>query len=209
VLQEHEFEPVGSNQVKRTDVRVVAATNRDLEAEVRAGRFRADLFFRLNVLPIVMPPLRERVGDIELLARHFADRFARQMGKRIDAISRASLERLQAYDWPGNVRELSNLVERAVVLAPGPVLEMGSELAAVARPATRTAPDPARAPVASRVGDTLDEVQRRRILDALADTGGLIEGPAGAAARLGINPSTLRSRMKKLGIGRSTARATA
>jgi formate hydrogenlyase transcriptional activator len=210
VLQEHEFEPVGSNQAKRTDVRVVAATNRDLETEVRAGRFRADLFFRLNVLPIVMPPLRERAGDIELLARHFADRYARQMGKRIDAISRASLERLRAYDWPGNVRELSNLVERAVVLAPGPVLEMGAELvAAVPRQSARPAADHARAPVGSRVGETLDEVQRQRILDALADTGGLIEGPAGAATRLGINPSTLRSRMKKLGIGRSPARATA
>jgi formate hydrogenlyase transcriptional activator len=208
VLQEHEFEQVGSSQVKRTDVRVIAATNRDLAAEVRAGRFRPDLYFRLNVLPIVMPPLRDRSGDIELLARYFADRFSRELGKRIEAISRASIERLAAYDWPGNIRELSNLIERAVVLAPGPVLEIGAELtsgagATTAPPGTRHLARPADGHRPAAGSGTLDGVQRQHILDVLADTHWVIEGPAGAAARLGVKASTLRSRMKKLGIRRA------
>jgi formate hydrogenlyase transcriptional activator len=207
VLQEHEFEPVGSSQVKRTDVRVVAATNRDLAAEVRAGRFRADLYFRLNIVPLTMPPLRERVGDIERLAKHFTERFARDMGKRIDAISRASMARLEAYDWPGNVRELSNVIERAVVLATGSVLDVGAEL-------HPTSADTSRAKVGARLAraarspdptpaGTLADVQRARIAEILAETGGVIEGALGAAAVLGVKPSTLRSRMKKLGIARS------
>jgi transcriptional regulator with GAF, ATPase, and Fis domain len=144
VLQEREFEPVGSNQTRRVDVRVIAATNRDLEQAVAEGRFRTDLFFRLNVVPIVMPPLREREGDVPLLAQFFAERFARDLGKHVEGIAPATLARLQAYDWPGNVRELSNLIERAVVLAPGPLLELDPTLV----PAARAAPATPRLPVA-------------------------------------------------------------
>ncbi len=208
VLQEREIEPVGSSQTKKVDVRVITATNRDLAKEVAAGRFRADLFYRLNVVPIEMPPLRERSGDVELLAHFFADRFARELGKRIESISRAALERLRAYDWPGNVRELSNLIERAVVLARGPMLEIGAELlpasAAPARIEVGGAPPPPEPAAFAEApsGRTLAGVQREHILGVLARTHWVIEGADGAAAQLGINASTLRSRMKKLGIER-------
>ncbi len=205
VLQEREIEPVGSNQTRKVDVRVIAATNRDLEHEVAAGRFRKDLFFRLNVVPIVVPPLRERAGDVELLALYLADRFGREVGKRIDGISPAALGRLCAYDWPGNVRELSNVIERAVVLSSGSLLEIGDELLPAPR---RTAPPDGPATSAPHPTspdhsvETLDAAQRRHVLAALDETGWRVEGESGAAARLGINPSTLRSRMKKLGIAR-------
>jgi formate hydrogenlyase transcriptional activator len=201
VLQEREFEPVGSNQVRKVDVRVIAATNRDLEREVEAGRFREDLYFRLNVVPILVPPLREREGDVELLALFFAERFARELGKRIDGISAESLARLREYAWPGNVRELSNLIERAVVLADGPLLEIGAELLTRRERSGAAAPAP-RAPRAEPGVGTLDTLQRRHILAVLEEADWLIEGAAGAAARLGMKPSTLRSRMKKLGIQR-------
>jgi formate hydrogenlyase transcriptional activator len=197
VLQEREFEPVGSSRSRRVDVRVIAATNRNLEDEVARGRFRQDLFFRLNVVPIVMPPLRERQGDVPLLVHLFVDRFARQLGKRVAGVSPATMARLVAYDWPGNVRELQNVVERAVVLAEGPTLEFGAELAPAA-PALQ--PPPAIAMVARA---TLEETEREHIASTLRDTGWVIDGPRGAAAALGLNPSTLRSRMKKLGIRRS------
>jgi formate hydrogenlyase transcriptional activator len=219
VLQEREIEPVGSNQPKKVDVRVIAATNRDLEREVAAGRFRADLFFRLNVFPIVMPPLRERPGDVPLLAHYFADRFARELGKSVQGISPETMRRLLQYDWPGNVRELQNLVERAVVLAKGSVLDFGTELpAAKGPPATvdGSAVDAAAADVASAPGaapgaavpQSLDSVQRRHILDVLASTRWVIEGPEGAAVRLGLSPSTLRSRMQKLRIRRTSPETT-
>jgi formate hydrogenlyase transcriptional activator len=201
VLQEREFEPVGSSRSRRVDVRVIAATNRDLEREVAAGRFRSDLYFRLNVFPIAMPPLREREDDIALLAYFFADRFGREFGKRIERISAESVERLLAYAWPGNVRELSNVVERAVVLSSGPVLEVAPELlgAPAAEPA-RSAAEPA--PVAASAGQTLEEMERRHILETLEGASWVIEGERGAAARLGLSASTLRSRMKKLGLRR-------
>ncbi len=210
VLQEREIEPVGSNQSKKVDVRLIAATNRDLAAEVAAGRFRADLYFRLNVVPIVMPPLRERAGDIELLASFFADRFGRELGKRIEGLNRASLDRLAAYDWPGNVRELSNVIERAVVLATGSVLDIRPELLgtrAIASlearafvAATRAAPT---SPAAG--AESLADAQRQHIQSVLDRTDWMIEGKGGAAEILGINASTLRSRMKKLGIRRPNA----
>jgi formate hydrogenlyase transcriptional activator len=205
VLQEREIEPVGSNQSRKVDVRVIAATNRDLEREVEAGRFRKDLFFRLNVVPIAVPPLRERVGDIELLALYLADRLGRELGKRVDGISPAALARLCAYDWPGNVRELSNVVERAVVLSHGPLLEIDAEMLPTApRPPASSAPASAATPSATlrSESETLAAAQRRHVLAVLEETGGRIEGEQGAAARLGINPSTLRSRMKKFGIVR-------
>ncbi len=210
-LQEREIEPVGSSQTRKVDVRVIAATHRDLAAEVEAGRFRKDLYFRLNVVPIVVPPLRERMGDVELLALFFAERFARDLGKRIDGFTQSSLERLREYAWPGNVRELSNVVERAVVLASGAVIEIGPELTRApvfSMPSLggTSVPFAAAREAGARDGSeaegTLEAAQRRHILAVLAETGGTIEGATGAAARLGIKPSTLRSRMKKLGIER-------
>jgi formate hydrogenlyase transcriptional activator len=195
VLQEREFEPVGSSQVRRVDVRVIAATNRDLSHEVEQGRFRSDLYFRLNVFPLRVPPLRERTGDLELLVHFFVDRFARELGKRIECVSDAALQRLLAWHWPGNVRELSNVIERAVVLARGPVLEVGGDLGdALGR-------EPA-APQASSARPTLAEVERQHLLGVLGRSGWVIEGPRGAARLLGLQPSTLRSRMRKLGLRR-------
>ncbi len=211
VLQEREIEPVGSSQARKVDVRVIAATNRDLDRDVAAGRFRADLYFRLNVFRIVVPPLREREGDVALLACYFADRFAREFGKRVDGIAPETLERLQAYTWPGNVRELSNVIERTVVLARGPVLEVAGELLpgapsaapagrmgiVAATPASQTVPQTA-APHDS--AQTLEELERRHIRNTLERTGWVIEGERGAAVALGMSASTLRSRMKKLGV---------
>jgi formate hydrogenlyase transcriptional activator len=204
VLQEREIEPVGSSETRKVDVRVIAATNRDLEQEVAAGRFRADLFFRLNVVPIVMPPLRERTADVGLLAHYFVDRFARDLGKDVRGIAPDAIARLEQYAWPGNVRELSNVIERAVVLTRGPLLDAsllplaGGVRRAAAAPTSTAAP-----PAAAR---TLDDVGRRHILDTLERTGWVIEGARGAAAALGLSPSTLRSRMAKLGVRRSPPR---
>jgi formate hydrogenlyase transcriptional activator len=201
VLQEREIEPVGSSKARKVDVRVIAATNRDLEQDVAAGRFRADLFFRLNVFPIVMPPLRERQGDLALLAHFFADRFAREFGKPIERIDPAALQRLLAYPWPGNVRELSNVIERAVVLTRGPLLDVAPELlpegAAAPDVPTSADPAPSHAPA-----EKLEELERRHILQTLEKADWVIEGARGAAAALGMNASTLRSRMKKLGVRR-------
>ncbi|MFN7952901.1 MAG: sigma 54-interacting transcriptional regulator [bacterium] len=207
VLQEREIEPVGSDKSKKVDVRLIAATNRDLGAEVAAGRFRADLYFRLNVVPILMPPLRSREGDVELLASFFADRFARELGKRVEGLSRGSLDRLRAYDWPGNVRELSNVIERAVVLATGSVIDIGPELLTTRgipsfEPRATSGPAGVSAPPPLAAAASLDEAQRQHIQDVLERTRWMIEGKGGAAEQLGINASTLRSRMKKLGIRR-------
>ncbi|MCU1335663.1 MAG: diguanylate cyclase [Bryobacterales bacterium] len=191
VLQEQEFERVGGSQTQKVDVRVIAATNRDLEEEVRRGAFRADLFYRLNVFPIEVPPLRERMDDIPLLAGYFVRKFSQRMGKRIQGINRAVYEQLQQYDWPGNVRELANLLERAVILCQSDILEL--KHLAVNRPRQATARPSEGLP-------TLEEAERRLILRALEQTGGTLAGPNGAAEILGLNRSTLWSRMKKLGI---------
>jgi transcriptional regulator with GAF, ATPase, and Fis domain len=206
VLQEREIEPVGSSRTRKVDVRVIAATNRNLEQEVSAGRFRSDLYFRLNVVPIVMPPLRERDGDVVLLAEFFADRFAREFGKRLERIAPEALERLRAYPWPGNVRELSNVIERAVVLARSAQLEIAPELLsaaayAPAEPARIAAPASEPAPTRAEP-ISLEEAERRHILETLDRTAWVIEGERGAAAALGLSGSTLRSRMKKLGLRR-------
>jgi formate hydrogenlyase transcriptional activator len=199
ILQEQEFEPVGSSRTVRVNVRVLAATNRDLEEAVKASRFRADLYYRLAVLPVEVPPLRERHEDIAQLAMFFLARFAKRFGKAVEAISRASLDRLLAYPWPGNVRELQNVIERAVVLADGPVLELGRGLlpASAGRDEPPTpaagAPDPT---------ESLDGVERRHILVTLERVRWVIEGPQGAARILGLHPNTLRSRMERLGIRR-------
>jgi formate hydrogenlyase transcriptional activator len=194
VLQEQEFERVGSAQLLKVNVRLIAATNRDLEREVKEGRFRADLFYRLNVFPIRIPPLRERPEDIPLLVTHFLAHFQRKLAKPLRAVTPASLEQLRRYAWPGNIRELQNVLERACVLARGPEVELADPL----RPApSRSAVTAAEGPI-----PTLDDGERAHIRRALAAANGKIHGPQGAAALLGINPSTLRSRMQKLGVGK-------
>jgi formate hydrogenlyase transcriptional activator len=198
VLQEHEFERVGSHRTQQVDVRLVAATNRDLEQEVAAHRFRTDLFYRLNVFPIRVPPLRERPSDIPLLVKHFLAQFQRKLAKPLKGVTPESLARLERYAWPGNIRELQNVLERACVLSPGPVVEILDELGPVSgrEAAPGTPATPQRAIV------TLEESERMHIRQALAATGGRVHGADGAAALLGINPSTLRSRMKRLGISK-------
>lgn len=209
-LQEHEFEPVGSSRTVRVDVRVIAATNRDLEQAVRQGRFRADLFYRLNVVPLHVPPLRERAADIGPLALYFLGRLAKKLGKPIQGIATATLDRLVAYPWPGNVRELENLIERGVVLSSGPTLELDAHWlhvppAPVSMRAGRSAAPASEPPSAAESPSELEEVERRHILAVLERTAWVIEGVRGAAQLLNLTPSTLRSRMKKLGIRRASA----
>jgi DNA-binding NtrC family response regulator len=190
-LQQGEFERVGAARPLRVDVRVIAATNRNLQAEVAAGRFRQDLFYRLDVVPIVMPPLRERREDIEPLLRHFAERAARRLGRPLAGIAPAFIERARAHDWPGNIRELENLVERALIVSTDPVLD-ARELLAPPATQSRTAQASADA--------TLEQVEREHVLRTMQAVRWQIEGAGGAAQRLGLNPSTLRGRLRKLGI---------
>jgi len=189
VLQEQEFERVGSTQTIKVDVRIIVATNRDLESAVAQQTFRADLFYRLNVFPIQVPPLRERTEDIPILTRHFVGKYMSKMNKRIEAISQATMDRLTQYLWPGNIRELENVVERAVILSKGPVLDIGDELATP----TAAAGHPKRLM-------TLEEMERDYILTVLKRTRWVIGGKGGAAEILCIHPNTLRSRLLKLGI---------
>jgi formate hydrogenlyase transcriptional activator len=190
VLQEQEFERLGSTRTKRVDVRVVAATNRDLEDMVAAGTFRNDLYYRLNVFPITLPALRERPEDIPALVRYFAQKFARRMTKRIETIPADAMATLSRYGWPGNVRELENAIERAVILTAGSALRVP------------VAEFPAHAVPASAPG-TLEATERDAITRTLHDTRWVLGGPHGAAARLGLKRTTLQSRMRKLGIRRS------
>ena len=190
VLQEREFERIGGTRSLRVDVRVIAATNRDLQAEVGAARFRADLYFRLNVFPITLPPLRERREDIAPLLRHFTATTGRRLGRSVDGIAPAFIEEACAYNWPGNVRELENVVERALIMWQGGMLD-GSGLFAVSAGLAQ--------PVRTETG-TLEEIERAHILAALDRVGWAIEGDRGAARVLGLNPSTLRGRLRKLGI---------
>jgi formate hydrogenlyase transcriptional activator len=213
VLQEHEFEPVGSSRSLRVDVRVIAATNRNLREAVQAGRFRSDLFYRLNVFPIELPPLRERRSDIPQLVTFCVSRFSKRLGKKIDGVSRESMENLVNYPWPGNIRELQNVIERAVVLSAEPTLRLDRDLMPVAAstkgmetPETE-APEHRQADLESpKLLLTLDEVDRNHILAALQHTGGVVDGPKGAARILNLHPNTLRHRMDKLGIKRSRHR---
>ena len=208
VLQEREFERIGGSATIRVDIRVIAATNRDLNQAVAEGRFRRDLFYRLNVFPILMPPLRQRRDDIGLLAHYFVSRFASRIGRRIDRIPPAVLARLAAYSWPGNIRELENVIERAVILSGGPELEVAAELipavpVAPAADAFQARPG-AEVNVARASADrSLAQTEKERILEVLKQTNWRIEGPTGAAAILKLNPSTLRGRIKKLGVERS------
>jgi formate hydrogenlyase transcriptional activator len=207
VLQEHEFEPVGSSHPVRVDVRVIAATNRNLREAMQAGLFRSDLFYRLNVFPIELPPLRERRSDIPQLVAFCVSRFSKRLGKKIDGVSRESMEKLMNYPWPGNIRELQNVIERAVILSVDPILRLDRDLMTVAAstkgmetPET-DAPEQRQAELKSpKPLLTLDEVDRNHILAALQHAGGVVDGPRGAARILNLHPNTLRHRMAKLGI---------
>jgi formate hydrogenlyase transcriptional activator len=205
VLQEHEFEPVGSSRPLHVDVRVIAATNRNLKEAVDSGRFRSDLFYRLNVFPIELPPLRDRCSDIPKLVAFYVSRFSRRFGKEVETVSKETLETLMGYSWPGNVRELQNVIERAVVLSPGPTLNLSHILlpAPVSGAGPETPEIPAQesqpAAAASKLA-TLKELERAHILAALQQSRGVVEGPNGAARILNLHPNTLRHRMKKLGI---------
>ena len=193
VLQEREFERLGSSRTLHTNARLIAATNQDLNAMVESQRFRSDLFYRLNVFPIYVPPLRDRPEDIPFLVRHFAQHFARLMKKRIDTISTETMNAIVRYPWPGNIRELQNVIERTVILSSGSELKV---------------------PIADlkiRAGEngnsgilTLEEMERRHILAVVEQSNWVFSGPNGAAARLGMKRSTLQFRMHKLGISRPT-----
>jgi len=210
VLQEHEFEPLGSSRTLKVNVRIIAASNRDMQTAVQEGRFRADLYYRLNVLPIAVPPLRERRADIPLLTTFFVERFARQFGKQTTGVSQDTMDILSRYDWPGNIRELQNVIERAVVLSRTPVLRLGTDLLPlrIASPSgeepkvdNTSLPD-------DSVDATLEEVEKRHIVRVLERTSWVIEGDRGAAKLLDLHPNTLRSRMKKLGIERTAIKTT-
>jgi formate hydrogenlyase transcriptional activator len=186
-LQEREFERLGSTVTKKVDVRLVAATNRNLEKMIESREFRSDLYYRLNVFPIRIPPLRERPEDIPLLVRYFAQKYARRMEKEIDSIPAATMKKLSAWHWPGNIRELENFVERSVILTQGAALQV---------PVGELANHWNSAPVMK----SKDSGERDQIIQILKDTAGRVAGPTGAAARMGLKRTTLISRMKKLGI---------
>lgn len=217
VLQEQEFEPIGSTKTEKVDVRVIAATNRDLETMVREGKFRSDLFYRLNVVPVTIPPLRERPNDIPLLTMFFLEKFARKMGKPLNQVAEETMMRLCHYLWPGNIRELQNVIERAVVLATGSLLtvergalpgmagQMSPGRAGTPERAMIDAAPPSSVPTNSSPGNALEEVERQHIVSVLKQTNWRIEGANGAARALNLQPSTLRSRMQKLGIVRPSA----
>jgi PAS domain S-box-containing protein len=188
-IQHNEFERLGSSHTIKVDVRIVATTNRNLEEEVRMGRFRQDLYYRLNVFPITVPPLRQRKEDIPLMVQAFIERYSRKLGKQITSIQKETMKALQDYPWPGNVRELESILERAVILCPGPVLQLADKL------------EISSSPLSSALR-TLEDTERNQILKILSETRWRIEGKDGAAAILGIHPSTLRARMHKLGIVR-------
>ncbi len=189
VLQEKEFERLGSTRTIPVDARLVAATNRDLEQMLKDRQFRSDLYYRLRVFPITIPPLRDRQQDIPILVRYFAQKHARRMNKKIETIPHDAMQVLTRWHWPGNVRELANFVERAVILSRGPVLQL--PLAELKAAESETAPS-----------STLEAAEREHILRVLRETKGVIAGPHGAAAKLGLNRSTLNSKMRKLGISR-------
>jgi transcriptional regulator with GAF, ATPase, and Fis domain len=208
VLQEGEFERLGSAKTIKVNVRLIAATNRNLDEAVQKGRFRADLYYRLNVYPIQLPPLRERKEDIPLLAMTFLSEASGRLGRSFDSIPQGVLEALRRYDWPGNVRELQNVIERAAVISTGRVLQLPEGWEPTSFPAQQSAGPAVPVEVGQSLDNslpsqvTLEKFERMHILQVLEQTRWRIEGPRGAAVILGLNPSTLRSRMQKLGIRR-------
>jgi transcriptional regulator with GAF, ATPase, and Fis domain len=188
VLQEREFDRVGGTRPIRADVRVIAATHRDLPAAIEAGAFRSDLFYRINVFPLEVPPLRQRKEDIRLLVAYFIDRYSNKLGKKISSIDRKSLERLQTYPWPGNIRELQNVVERSVIVCDQEDFAVDESWLSQGRQAGRP------------MSDELVSQEKQMIEAALAETGGRVSGPSGAAVKLGMPASTLDSKIKSLKI---------
>ena len=205
VLQDGSFERLGSSKTISVDVRIIAATNRNLEEEMQHGRFRQDLFYRLNRYSITIPPLRERLDDIPLLVEHMVEKFGRNLGKEIRQIPARLIEALQAYSWPGNIRELEGVIERAVLLSPGPELRLADRLEE-RRHMPETTQDEISivetTPVRQDFSKSLAEVEREYILQVLEKTNWKVQGPYGTAKILDMNPNTLRSRMKKLKIER-------
>jgi transcriptional regulator with GAF, ATPase, and Fis domain len=216
VLQEQEFERLGSGRTHRINVRLVAATHCDLAHMVARNEFRGDLYYRLNVFPVLIPPLRDRRDDIRQLVLHFVDVLSRRIGKRIEQIPETTMNAFSTYDWPGNVREVQNLVERAVIrsdngvlpnplstsqTSTGSVLKLGADLLPVEKSGTKIESGPMPGPEST---DSLDDIQRRHIMRVLKRTGWVISGPNGAGAILNVHPNTLRSLMNRLGIRRAT-----
>ena len=189
VIQHGEFERLGSSHTVKVDVRIIATTNRNLEEEIRQGRFRQDLYYRLNVFPITVPPLRQRKDDIPLMVQAFMERYSRKLGKQVTKVQKETMKTLQDYPWPGNVRELESIIERAVILCPGAVLHLADKLEISL-------------PTLSSAMRTLEDTERSQILKILSETKWRIEGKDGAAAILGIHPSTLRAMLHKLEIVR-------
>ncbi len=204
VLQEREFERLGSSRTLRTDARLIAATNRDLEAMVSEQKFRSDLFFRLNVFPVHVPPLRERHGDIPLLVRHFTQQFSRRMNRVIEAIPSAAIDALCRYHWPGNIRELQNVIERAVIISTGPSLRMDVDDLKLPKAGLAAEKTVSPKPTNGALHDVLEETERQQILKALKQSNWVVAGPNGAAAHLGMKRSTLQLRIHKLGIARGS-----
>jgi formate hydrogenlyase transcriptional activator len=205
VLQEREFERLGSSRTLRTDARLIAATNRNLEAMVAEQKFRSDLFFRLNVFPVHVPPLRERQEDIPLLVRHFAQQFSRRMNKVMETIPSATMDALCRYHWPGNIRELQNVIERAVIISTGPALNIDVSDLKLSNEGVLVQQSASRKPANGALQNVLEETERQQILKALKESNWVVAGSKGAAALLGMNRSTLQLRIRKLGISRDSA----
>ena len=199
VLQEQEFEPVGSNRTIKVNVRIIAATNRDLAEAVQSGGFRSDLYYRLNVIPLRVPALRDRKSDIPQLVIAFLQQSAKRTGKSIQSVSQATMRLLVEYSWPGNIRELQNVIERGVVLSRGSILRLGADLLPIEASDMSIGSEAIDETIAS---NSLEEVQRQHILRVLERTGWVISGPSGAGAILDLHPNTLRSLMNRLGIRR-------
>jgi formate hydrogenlyase transcriptional activator len=200
VLQEQEFEPVGSSRTIKVNVRIIAATNGDLEKAIQSGGFRSDLYYRLNVIPLRVPALRDRRSDIPEMVMAFLQQYAKRMGKSIQSVSHETMRLLVDYSWPGNIRELQNVIERGVVLCKGCILKLGADLL----PIEGSDPSMEQGSIAeTRESDSLEEIQRQHILRVLERTGWVISGPRGAGAILDVHPNTLRSLMNRLGIRRA------
>ena len=200
VLQEQEFEPVGSNRTIKVNVRIIAATNCDLATAVQSGGFRSDLYYRLNVIPLRVPALRDRKSDIPLLVTAFLQQSAKRMGKSVQSVSPETMRLLVEYSWPGNIRELRNVIERGVILSKGSILKLGADLLPIEASDMSIAPE---AIDETGNSDSLEEVERQHILRVLERTGWVISGPSGAGVVLDIHPNTLRSLMNRLGIRRA------
>ena len=200
VLQEREFERLGSTRTLRTDARLIAATNRDLAAMVEDQKFRSDLYYRLNVFPVRVPPLRERREDIPLLVRHFVQQFSRRMNRSVETIPSETMNTLVRYDWPGNIRELQNVIERAVIVSTGPVLKVPLDDLRSRVPSAEASNGGSQSENGGKMRGVLEDTERKQILAALKQANWVVAGPKGAAGLLGMKRSTLQAHMQRLGI---------